>query len=229
MPKRSLPNRAMIDKLDQAVTELLAAPGARVQSGDPELLPLLRIAAELRQLPREDFKARLKSDLERKSSMATTAEPVAAVHTVVTPRLAFKNPAKAIEFYVKAFGAKEIMRFDTGTGIAHAEIMIGDSLIMLAEEWPEGGRFSAATLGNSPISIAVEVPDVDAFVAHAVSAGAKLTRPITDQFYGRRDGTLARSLRIRVEHLHPHRRHVAGRDAPPLQRNEAEAGKEAGG
>jgi PhnB protein len=190
MPKRSLPNRLMIDKLDQAVTELLAAPGARLQPGDPELLPLLRIAAELRQLPREDFKARLKSDLQRKSSMATAAEPVAAVHTVVTPRLAFKNPAKAIEFYVKALGAEEIMRFDTGTGIAHAEIMIGDALVMLAEEWPEGGRFSATTLGNSPISIAVEVPDVDAFVAHAVSSGAKLTRPITDQFYGRRDGTL---------------------------------------
>lgn len=190
MPKRSLPNRAIIDKLDQAVTELLAAPGARLQSGDPELLPLMRIAAELRQLPRQDFKARLKSDLERKSTMATTAEPVAAIHTVVTPRLAFKDPAKAIEFYVQAFGAREIMRFDTGTGIAHAEIMIGDSLVMLAEEWPEGGRFSAATLGNSPIAIAVEVPDVDAFVARAVSSGAKLTRPITDQFYGRRDGTL---------------------------------------
>lgn len=190
MPKRSLPNRAIIDKLDQAVTELLATPGAGVQTGDPELLPLLRIAARLRQLPREDFKARLKSDLERKSSMATIAEPAAALHTVVTPRVAFKDPAKAIEFYVKAFGAKEVMRFQVGPGIAHAEIMIGDSLIMLAEEWPEGGRFSAATLGNSPIIIALEVPDVDAFVAHAVSAGASLTRPITNQFYGRRDGTL---------------------------------------
>lgn len=122
--------------------------------------------------------------------MTPIAEPVAATRTVVAPRLAFKDPGKAIEFYVNAFGAKEGMRFDTGSGIAHAEIMIGESLIMLTGEWPEGGRFSAATLGNSPITIAVEVPDVDAFVAHAVSRGAKLTRPITDQFYGRRDGTL---------------------------------------
>src|SRR6185503_13700328 len=111
MPKRSLPNRQAIEKLDQAVTQLLAAPKARLHTEDPELLPLLRIAAELRQLPREDFKAGLKFDLERKSSMATTAEPVAAVHTVVTPRVAFKDPAKAIEFYVEAFGAKEVMRF----------------------------------------------------------------------------------------------------------------------
>jgi PhnB protein len=190
-----MPNRLMIDKLDQAVTELLATPQTvpendKLQSGDPQLMPLLRVAAELRQLPREDFKARLKSDLERESSMATATEPLAAIHTVVTPRLAFKDVAKAIEFYTNAFGAKEIMRFETGAGIAHAEITIGDSLVMLAEEWPEGGRFSAETLGNSPITIAVEVPDVDAFVARAVSAGAKLTQPIADQFYGRRDGRL---------------------------------------
>ncbi|MGC2184568.1 MAG: VOC family protein [Terriglobales bacterium] len=190
MPKRSLPNRSKVDQLDQAVTQLLAAPVVVLQSADPELLPLLHIAAELRRLPREDFKQRLKADLERSASMATTAEPLAAVHTVVTPRIAFKDPAKAIEFYVKAFGAKEVMRFHTGSGIAHAEITIGESLIMLAEEWPEGGRFSAATLGNSPIAIAVEVPDVDAFVARAVSGGTQLTRPITDQFYGRRDATL---------------------------------------
>ena len=190
MPKRSLPNRKLIDQLDQAVTQLLAAPVAAVQSADPELLPLLHIAAELRQLPRQDFKTRLKSDLERKSSMATTTEPVAAVRTVASPRLTFKDPAKAIEFYKNALGAREIMRFDTPSGIAHAEIMIGDSLIMLAEEWPEGDRFSAETLGKSPVTLALEVPDVDGFVEHAASAGAKLTHPPTDQFYGRRDATL---------------------------------------
>ena len=65
MPKRSLPNRKLIDQLDQAVTQLLAAPVVTVASADPELLPLLHIAAELRQLPREDFKARLKSDLRK--------------------------------------------------------------------------------------------------------------------------------------------------------------------
>ena len=152
MPKRSLPNRALIDQLDRAVTQLLTAPVVTVQSGDPELLPLLRIAAELRQLPREDFKERLKADLKRSVSMATTAEPIAATRTFAAPRLAFKDAAKAIEFYKKAFGARETMRFDTGAGIPHAEIMIGDSVIMLCDEWPEGGRYSAETMGSSPVN-----------------------------------------------------------------------------
>jgi PhnB protein len=190
MPKRSLPNRALIDQLDQAVTQLLTAPVVTVQSGDPELLPLLRIAAELRQLPREDFKARLKSDLERKSSMATVAEPVVAVRTVASPRLIYKDAAKAIEFYEKAFGATETFRFENELGIGHAEIMIGDSVIMLGEEWPEGGRYSAETMGSSPVYMAVRVPDVDAFAKRAVAAGAKLQGAIRDEFYGRREGTL---------------------------------------
>ncbi len=190
MPKRSLPNRQMIEKLDQAVSELLAAPRAALRSGDPELLPLLRVAAELRQLPREDFKARLKSDLQRKSSMPTMTETAAAVRIVASPRMSFKDVAKAIEFYKNAFGAKETFRFEVGKGIAHAEILIGDSVIMLAEEWPEGGRYSPETTGNSPVAMTIQVPDVDAFAERAIAAGAKLQRPIADQFYGRRDANL---------------------------------------
>jgi PhnB protein len=190
MPKRSLPNRSKIEQLDQAVTELLAAPNARLRSGDPELMPLLRIAAELRRLPREDFEARLKSDLQRKSSMATTTEPVDSVRIVAFSRLSFKSAAKAIEFYKNAFGAKETFRFENELGIGHAEIMIGDSVIMLANEWPEGGRYSPETTGSSAVSMALRVPDVDAFVEHAVAAGAQLQGEITDQFYGRRDANL---------------------------------------
>ncbi len=190
MPKRSLPNRSLIDQLDQAVTQLLAAPVVTVQSADPELLPLLRIAAQLRQLPREDFKIRLKNDLERGTSMATTTEPIAAVRTFASPRLSFKSAAKAIEFYKKAFGAKETFRFENELGVGHAEMMIGDSVIMFAEEWPEGGRYSAETWGHSPVSMVINVPDVDAFVEHAVAAGAKLVHPVADQFYGYREGTL---------------------------------------
>jgi PhnB protein len=189
-PNRSMSNRAMINQLDRAVTDLLAAPGAKPPAGEPELLPLLRVAAELRQLPREDFKAQLKSDLQRKSSMATTTEPAAAVRTVASPRMTFKDVAKAIEFYKKAFGAKETFRFENELGIGHAEIMIGDSLIMLAEEWPDGGRYSPETTGSSPVSMTLRVPDVDAFAEHAVAAGAKLQGEITDQFYGRRDANL---------------------------------------
>jgi len=190
MPKRSLPNRQAIEKLDQAVTQLLAAPKARLHTEDPELLPLLRIAAELRQLPREDFKARLKSDLQRKKSMATMTETAASVRIVASPRMTFKDVAKAIEFYKNAFGAKETFRFEVGAGIAHAEILIGDSVVMLAEEWPEGGRYSPETTGNSPVAMTIQVPDVDAFAERAIAAGAKLQRPIADQFYGRRDANL---------------------------------------
>ena len=190
MPKRSLPNRQAIEKLDQAVTQLLAAPKARLHTEDPELLPLLRIAAELRQLPREDFKARLKSDLQRKSSMATMTETAASARIVASPRMTFKDVAKAIEFYKNAFGAKETFRFEVGSGIAHAEILIGDSVVMLAEEWPEGGRYSPETTGNAPVAMTIQVPDVDAFAERAIAAGAKLQRPIADQFYGRRDANL---------------------------------------
>ena len=194
MPKRSLPNKSpnkvVIEQLDQAVTHLLAAPKAKLHTEDPELLPLLRVAAELRQLPREDFKARLKSDLQRKSSMATMTETAASVRIVASPRMTFKDVAKAIEFYKTAFGAKETFRFEIGEGIAHAEIMIGDSIVMLAEEWPEGGRYSPETTGNSPVAMTIQVPDVDAFAERAIAAGAKLQRPIADQFYGRRDANL---------------------------------------
>ena len=190
MPKRSLPNRSLIDQLDQAVTQLLATRVVTVQSADAELLPLLHIAAQLRQLPREDFKTHLRADLERKSSMATTTEPIAAVRTFASPRLSFKNPSKAIEFYKNAFGAKETFRFENEMVFGHAEMMIGDSVIMFSEEWPEGERYSAETWGHSPVSMEINVPDVDAFVEHAVAAGAKLVRPVVDEFYGYRVGTL---------------------------------------
>jgi len=107
-----------------------------------------------------------------------------------SPRLAFRDPAKAIELYKRALGAKEMFRFEVGGTIPHAELMIGDSAIDITGEWPEGGRFSAETLGNSPISISIQVPDVDAFAEHAVAAGMKLVREPKDQFYGHRDATL---------------------------------------
>jgi PhnB protein len=127
--------------------------------------------------------------------MATTPEPIAegkrpATRTFAAPRMAFKNPAKAIDFYTNAFGSKEIMRFEIDGDIPHAEIKIGESVIMVCGEWPEGGRFSAETWGHSPVSMTLQVADVDAFVEHAVTKGAKLVSPPTDQFYGYRDATL---------------------------------------
>src|SRR5215468_12375351 len=122
--------------------------------------------------------------------MAAARQPIAAVRTFASPRLSYKSAGKAIEFYEKAFGAKESWRFETESGIPHAEIMIGDTVVMLCEEWPEGSRYSAETWGHSPVSMTIQVADVDAFVEHAVSAGAKLTKAPSDQLYGYRDAGL---------------------------------------
>jgi PhnB protein len=150
----------------------------------------VRIAADLRNLPSASFKSRLKSELGGKKRMSTIAEPVAAVRVTASPRLAFRDPAKAIEFYLRALGAKETFRFQVGDSIPHAELMMGDSPIDVTGEWPEGGRFSAETLGHSPISISIQVPDVDAFAKHAMAEGMRLVREPKDQFYGHRDATL---------------------------------------
>ncbi len=195
MPKRSLNPRSgdtkKIERLNQAVEVMLARTDGRGPKVESEIEPLVRIAAELRNLPSASFKARLKSQLEGKKNMATLTVPVpAAVRPAAVPRLTFKDAAKAIEFYQQAFGAKEKFRFQLESGIPHAEITIGDSTIMLAEEWPEGGRFSPETLGNSPVLMSLSVPDVDKFVARAIEAGAKTVTPIADQFYGRREGTV---------------------------------------
>jgi PhnB protein len=193
MPKRSLNPRnddlKKVEQLNQAIDAMLAETDGKLPTVDAGLEPLVRIAADLRDLPRESFKRLLKSKFGGRKLMSTVAEPVAAVRTVASPSLAFKDAAKAIDFYTKAFGARETFRFDAGGSIAHAELAIGESTIMLAEEWPEGGRFSAETLGNSPVSIDLTVPDVDAFTERAVAAGVKITRPLQDQFYGHRDVT----------------------------------------
>lgn len=185
-----MPKRSLFDQLDLAITQLLTQPEARVAQIDPEIAPLVRIASQLRDLPRAEFMERLKSDLERSTAMSTTAKPVAATRTSAAPRIAFKSAAKAIDFYKAAFGAKETMRFELEGQIPHAELMIGDSVILVTDEWPEGGRFSAETLGNSPVAMALSVPNVDAFFQHAVDAGATIVYPVKDQFYGRREGTL---------------------------------------
>ena len=194
MPKRSLNpgsgSGKSFEQLNQALEKMFAQNDGRVTKAGKDIEPLVRIAAELRNLPNASFKARLKSELGGQQRMSTVAEPVAAVRTTAAPRIPFRDPAKAIEFYKQALGAKEVFRFQVGDVIPHAELMIGESPIDITGEWPEGGRFSAETLGNSPISISVEVPDVDAFTEHAAAAGMKILREPKDQFYGHRDATL---------------------------------------
>jgi len=109
-----------------------------------------------------------------------------------TPYLCCKDAARAIEFYKKAFGATEAMRLsEPGGRIGHAEIRIGDAPIMLSDEYPEMDVRSPQSLGGSPVLIHLYVDDVDALASRAVAAGAKLLRPVADQFYGDRSGRLA--------------------------------------
>ena len=109
----------------------------------------------------------------------------------VTPYLIIKGATAAIEYYKQAFGAIELMRMPAPGGkIGHAEIKIGDSPIMLADEFPEMGHKSPKTLGGSPVSIMIYVEDVDTVFARAITAGGTEQRPVKDQFYGDRSGTL---------------------------------------
>lgn len=110
----------------------------------------------------------------------------------VTPYLALRDAKAAIDFYTRALGAELVLKLDLPDGrIAHAEIRIGDSVLMLAEENAEWGNRSPQSLGGSPVSLMIYLPDVDAAFDRAIQAGASRVRPVEDQFYGDRSGTLA--------------------------------------
>jgi PhnB protein len=118
-------------------------------------------------------------------------QPIPAGYHTVTPYLIVKGGVKALEFYKRAFGARELFRMAGPDGkIGHAEIQIGDSPIMLADEFPEMGAVSPQTLGGTPAFIVLYVEDVDARFQQAIAAGGKALRPVKDQFYGDRSGTL---------------------------------------
>lgn len=112
-------------------------------------------------------------------------------YNTVTPYLVVKGATQAIDYYKKVFGATETVRMDMPDGkVGHAELKIGNSHIMLADENPGMGQgySSAATIGSSPVSLYVYLPDVDRVVERAVAEGAKLLKPVQDQFYGDRSG-----------------------------------------
>ena len=109
----------------------------------------------------------------------------------ITPYLIINNAAKAIDFYKKVFAAKEVMRMEhPGGKVGHAELKIGDTRIMLADECHEMGARSPQAFGGSSVIIHFYTKDVDGIVAKAVSAGAKLKRPVENMFYGDRSGML---------------------------------------
>jgi PhnB protein len=121
----------------------------------------------------------------------SSVKPIPTGHHTVTPYLAVKNGAQALEFYKKAFGATETTKLMMPDGrLGHAEFRLGDSLIMLSDEFPEHGGNAPQTLGGSPVSLHLYVENVDAFFQKAVAAGAKERKPVMDQFYGDRSGQL---------------------------------------
>jgi PhnB protein len=123
--------------------------------------------------------------------MSDKMKPIPEGYGAVTPYLIVDGAARAIEFYKEAFGAEETFRMEgPGGRVGHAEIKIGDSHVMLADEHPEMGARGPRSFGGSPISLVLYVEDVDATVSRAVEAGAKLTRPVANQFYGDRTGGL---------------------------------------
>jgi len=121
--------------------------------------------------------------------MSDKTKPIPDGFHSVTPYLCVSDAARAIEFYKEAFGATELMRLEAPGGkIGHAEIKIGDSIVMLADEVPQINFRSPQTVGGPSAHFMIYVEDVDARVERAVAAGAKLTRPVKDQFYGDRTG-----------------------------------------
>jgi len=123
--------------------------------------------------------------------MAKAAKPVPEGYHTVSPYLVIRNAAKAIEFYQQAFAAEERFRMPGPDGkIMHAELQIGDSIVMLSDEFPEMGAPSPQTLNGTSVSIFLYVEDVDAVFKKAVDAGAKVLMPVADMFWGDRFGKL---------------------------------------
>jgi len=118
-------------------------------------------------------------------------KPIPEGYRSITPYLIVKDAARAIDFYKQAFGATEIMRFPgPNNTIGHAELRLGDCVIMLADEPQDGHARSPEAYGGSPISLMFYIEDVDKVFAHALSQGARQVQPVKDQFYGDRSGNL---------------------------------------
>lgn len=122
--------------------------------------------------------------------MSKVTTPPAGYHTV-TPYLTVKGAADALAFYKAAFGATEVMRLEMGPDqLGHAEVKIGDSNVMLSDEFPDMGVVGPKTLGGVASTLMIYTEDCDAAIARAVAAGAKVLRPAENQFYGDRMGQI---------------------------------------
>src|SRR5207342_810691 len=117
-------------------------------------------------------------------------KPVPDGYHTVTAYFVVEQAAKAIEFYKQAFGAEEVYRMPMGDKIGHAEIRIGDTQLMLSDEWPDLGVLGPLKRGGGTVSFVIYGPDCDAALDRAVKAGATVTKPAADQFWGDRMGTV---------------------------------------
>jgi PhnB protein len=212
----------LIQRLDQAIDALLKRRDLGTAASDPDLAELLAIANDLRRLPRESFKARLKAEIaaaasaptytdlsadslqqkpeqkregqreeEKETRTVSSKATPAPVYATVTAYLCCRNATDAIEFYKNVFGAKETFRLqEPGGRIGHAELRIGNTELMLADEYPEYGVVGPQSLGGSSVTMHLYVDDVDAMAKAAVEAGATLVRPVSDEFYGDRSGRI---------------------------------------
>lgn len=115
-------------------------------------------------------------------------KPVPEGYEGVTPYLICKNAEAAIDFYKRAFGATELYRIGAAGMVGHAELKIGNSVIMLADEYPDMGAVGPETIGGTPLSLMIYVEDVDGFTKKAIAEGLEVLRPVQDQFYGDRSG-----------------------------------------
>jgi uncharacterized glyoxalase superfamily protein PhnB len=156
----------LIDQLDQAITRILADPDVLPSSIDPSLEELLRVARDLRDIPSPDFKARLRADLERNASMTKQAVVFRPGFRTVTPYIVVPGGEQLIEFMKHTFGAEETGRANAGSGAFHAEVRIGDSMLMIGQAPPELKR--PPSLG----AFQVYVQNADEVYRRALEAGA---------------------------------------------------------
>jgi uncharacterized glyoxalase superfamily protein PhnB len=151
--------------------------------------------------------------------MSDNVQPVPEGFRTITPHLCIRNAAEAIDFYARAFGAVELFRMPGPEGkLMHAEVKIGDSIVMLSDEFLEWGAKGAQTLGGTPVSLNLYVEDCDAVFNRAVEAGATVKMPLADQFWGDRYGQVVDPY----GHVWAVATHVAGVSPAAMSRRSTE-------
>lgn len=162
----------------------------------------------------------------KRAAAKKRVKPIPDGYRTVTPYLCIDGAAQAIDFYKRAFGARERMRMEAPGGkVGHAELTFGDSVIMLADEYPELDFRSPKAHGGTSVTLHLYVKDVDAVVARAVEAGATVKRPVKDEFYGDRSG----AVEDPYGHVWNVSTHVEDLSMKKMRRRGEEAMKIAGG